>query len=190
MRVFWQRGYAYTTLDDIGQATGLGRGSLYSTFGSKNDLFLRALDRYAQLYGGLYTDALATSASPTSSTKAEAAVRAFFDVALKRFADASVPDGCLLVQSVAEGPALEPATREHVTALTRNQYSRLRSAMDNSELPQPERDELARLFVTVNQGLAVMHRAGATPEQLSGVVERAISALKVGQLRCGSGPVS
>lgn len=43
--VFRTRGYSATTIDQLVQATGVHRGSLYSTFGSKRGLLLRALDR-------------------------------------------------------------------------------------------------------------------------------------------------
>lgn len=42
--VFQRRGYAATSVDDLVEATGVHRGSLYGVFGSKHGLFLRALD--------------------------------------------------------------------------------------------------------------------------------------------------
>lgn len=44
--VFWRKGYAATTMKDLEQATGMGRMSLYNAFGSKEELFLAALERY------------------------------------------------------------------------------------------------------------------------------------------------
>jgi len=44
--VFWQRGYASTSLADLEAATGLSRSSLYLTYGSKRGLFDRALRNY------------------------------------------------------------------------------------------------------------------------------------------------
>lgn len=44
--VFWQRGYASTSLADLETATGLSRSSLYLTYGSKRGLFDRALRNY------------------------------------------------------------------------------------------------------------------------------------------------
>ena len=46
MAAFWTRGYEATSIDDLVEATGTNRGSLYGTFGDKRRLFLMALDRY------------------------------------------------------------------------------------------------------------------------------------------------
>ena len=43
LAVFWAKGFEGATVDDLEQATGLGRGSLYGAFGGKHELFLRAL---------------------------------------------------------------------------------------------------------------------------------------------------
>lgn len=43
MQVFWRRGYAATSVQDLVDGTGLGRGSLYNAFGSKQGLYEAAL---------------------------------------------------------------------------------------------------------------------------------------------------
>lgn len=43
---FWSKGYAATSMDDLMQATGLGKGSLYGAFGDKHQLFLKVFDAY------------------------------------------------------------------------------------------------------------------------------------------------
>ena len=47
-KVFWEKGYHATSIDDLCQATGLLRGSLYSAFGDKKGMLLAALDRYVE----------------------------------------------------------------------------------------------------------------------------------------------
>ena len=42
--IFWAKGYAATSLDDLAEATGLNRPSLYAAFGDKHALYLRALE--------------------------------------------------------------------------------------------------------------------------------------------------
>lgn len=49
MKVFWQLGYAGTSVQDLVDATGLGRSSLYNAFGSKRQLYEEALNRYKEL---------------------------------------------------------------------------------------------------------------------------------------------
>jgi AcrR family transcriptional regulator len=45
--VFRRGGYAAASVDDLVEATGVHRGSLYNVFGSKHGLFLRVLDAAA-----------------------------------------------------------------------------------------------------------------------------------------------
>lgn len=45
--LFWEKGFAGTSLDDIMRATRLKKGSLYSSFGNKEELFNLALKHYA-----------------------------------------------------------------------------------------------------------------------------------------------
>ena len=44
--LFWNQGYAATSIDDLSAATGLGRGSFYKAFGDKRSMFLRGLELY------------------------------------------------------------------------------------------------------------------------------------------------
>ena len=46
MSVFWPKGYAATSTDDLLQAMQIGRQSMYDTFGDKRRLYVEALDRY------------------------------------------------------------------------------------------------------------------------------------------------
>src|SRR5437870_5077216 len=46
MDVFWREGFAATSLDQLAAATGMNRPSLYSAFGDKRDLYIKAYDRY------------------------------------------------------------------------------------------------------------------------------------------------
>src|SRR5271170_4685314 len=48
MVVFWRNGYQATSIQDLVEATGVNRGSLYATFGDKRGLFLAVLDHYAE----------------------------------------------------------------------------------------------------------------------------------------------
>ena len=47
LEVFWRQGYEGTALSDLTAAMGISRPSLYATFGNKQALSRKVLDRYA-----------------------------------------------------------------------------------------------------------------------------------------------
>ncbi|MFE6049204.1 TetR/AcrR family transcriptional regulator [Kitasatospora sp. NPDC056446] len=184
MRVFWQRGYADASLDALAAATGLGRGSLYGTFGNKDALFGRCLDRYASLYGARYEQALA--AHPGDPARA---VEAFYEVVLSRIADPSVPRGCLVAQSAAQSPTLKEENSAQVRGLLDLQRRRVRTALaTHSPAPAADTlDELASFVVAVNQSLAVLSRADASDAELRSVARLACTTVADTLARAASG---
>jgi len=169
---FWRAGYADTSLDDLSQATGLNRSSIYSSFGDKDTLFMRCLNRYATRYGDKYDAALSCAASEPL-----AAVRAFFDVTLDRIADPELPDGCLVAQSAMTIPVLSPAVAAHAKEALGFQRQRLRAALKAGRLADQDAEAFAVHMAAVNQSLAVMSRAGASPAQLLAIVNVTVDAL-------------
>jgi TetR/AcrR family transcriptional repressor of nem operon len=69
MRQFWENGYERTSVQDLVDATGLSRSSLYETFGSKHDLYLAALDRYRDRETKELVDRLEDGKSPLKCIK-------------------------------------------------------------------------------------------------------------------------
>ncbi|MBR7834668.1 TetR/AcrR family transcriptional regulator [Actinospica durhamensis] len=173
MTAFWERGFAATSLDVLSAATGLGRGSLYGTYGSKDGLFRQALQRYADHYGARYDAALEAQAG-----EPVAAVRAFFAVTLARIVDPDVPTGCLLAQSAAEAAILSAESRDFVQAQLRRQNQRVRTALVAGGLARKEAEELTSLVVAVNQSLAVLSRSGTSPRELRTVVRATCTAVQ------------
>ncbi|MFJ9775426.1 TetR/AcrR family transcriptional regulator [Kitasatospora sp. NPDC101157] len=169
---FWRFGHAATSIDDLSRATGLNRSSIYSSLGDKDTLFLRCLDRYSAHYGAKYDAALSCAA-----TQPLAAVRAFFDVTLERIADPALPDGCLIAQSAMAIPALNPSIAAHVKEALGLQRLRLRAALKAGRMTDQDAEAFAVHVAAVNQSLAVMSRAGASPEQLLAVVDVTADAL-------------
>src|SRR5436189_2868910 len=68
LEVFWRKGYEGASLPDLTRAMGINRPSLYAAFGSKEGLFRRALDRYAEGPAAYVGEALA---EPTARAVAE-----------------------------------------------------------------------------------------------------------------------
>ncbi|MCE0540845.1 TetR/AcrR family transcriptional regulator, partial [Kineosporia rhizophila] len=49
VEVFWRHGYDGTSLSDLTSAMGINRPSLYAAYGNKEQLFHRAVARYAEV---------------------------------------------------------------------------------------------------------------------------------------------
>src|SRR5262245_53043372 len=87
LTVFWKKGYEGTSLDDLTRAMRINRPSLYAAFGNKQDLFRKALDRYATGPACYVRDALA---EPT----ARRVVDKLFDGLIDLLTNPKLPHGC------------------------------------------------------------------------------------------------
>src|SRR5260370_8363930 len=96
MGVFWSKGYAATSVEDLVAYMGIQRGSLYGTFGDKRTLFLTALDRYQRVVARELFEALETPGSGIE------AIRRFFRLRVEGSLDRSRPYGCLVTNSAVE----------------------------------------------------------------------------------------
>ena len=163
MKVFWAKGYDGATVDDLVAAMGVGRPSLYATFGDKQALFMRCLTHY-----GLNVGALAVQALHTAPDVREA-VRAFLRQAVTSATGEGTPWGCLMaciVPSVAD-PQVQEFSAHALAELEKVIEQRLEDAITAGELP-PEFPCAARSrqVVGMSMALALRARAGVSREML------------------------
>jgi len=168
MHVFWRWGYSEASIDRLSEGTGLGRGSLYGTFGDKSALFRKSLERYAQTYQPLYDQAL-SGPHPSPS----AVVAAYLQVALNRIADPEVPDGCLLTMSAAQLQAFDEQSQAMVRAMIDGLRAMLEQALLAAGAREHEAAELALCTLATNQSLAVLSRSGFSGDDLATVAAAA-----------------
>jgi len=172
MRVFWRKGYEGTSLTDLTEAMKINRPSLYAAFGSKETLFRKALDRYAE---GPASYLRAAMNAPT----ARAAVEQILFGAINLLSNPLNPSMCLIAQgTLVSGEDADPIRREVAARRQKGEAglrARLERAVTDGELP-PDTDAagLARYFVTVMRGLGISALSGATREELLGVAQMAL----------------
>ena len=111
VELFWRRGYEATTVRDLVDHLGIGRSSLYATFGSKRALFLRALRHYDRVFR---EEAVAEIARSTASPRQT--ITRIFQAASAAVLKAGSRDGCLPVNVALE---LSPHDRESEEIVTR-----------------------------------------------------------------------
>lgn len=158
MQVFWARGYESTSLDDLCEATGLGRSSLYAAFGDKRALLLRSLDRYEER--GIARIVAALSRPPNIRK----AFAAFVDDLIDQIVAGPGRRGCFIGNCAAE------LARGDRTAATRVRRSldRIEAAFRDALVRARVRgeiaatsdvDALARFLVAGIQGLRLVGKA-------------------------------
>lgn len=69
MEVFWVHGYEAASLSELLKNIGIGKKSLYDTFGNKQSLFLKALEHYARTTMREMRDRLLEGGSPLANLK-------------------------------------------------------------------------------------------------------------------------
>ena len=172
MAVFWARGYEATSIQDVLDATGINRGSLYATFGDKKRLFLAVLDHYASKVGD---PVIAELAEPNPRR----AIEGMFAAIIRRTSDPSRPRGCLLTNTSLECPGsgddISRTIAERLGQMESAIYHVLHRAQAEGALDRT-RDcrALARFFAGVAQGLNVVHKAMADPAVLQDMVRVAM----------------
>ncbi len=172
MSVFWQSGYQATSIQDLVDATGVNRGSLYATFGDKCGLFLAVLDHYAERI-----------ASPTMTELDDPdprrAIEGMFESIIRRNSDPAWPRGCLDTNTSLECPnAGDIIGRKIAERMVRQEsaiYHVLRRAQREGSLdPKQDARAMARFFLGVAQGLNVVNRAAPDPKRLKDMVKVAM----------------
>lgn len=174
LHVFWKKGYEGASLQDLTDAMGISRPSLYAAFGNKEALFRKAMDRYAQGPAGYVCAAL-------NEPTARAVVERFFFGAVDLLSDPRNPRGCMAVQgALACGASAESVRAELTARRIEGEHllrKRLERAQAEGDLPADASPaDLARYASTVMHGLSVQAVSGATREELRKVAELALVA--------------
>jgi AcrR family transcriptional regulator len=172
---FWDRGYAATSLDDIMQATGLGKGSLYAAFGNKRRMFELALRRYCS---GLLADAKHQLRGP------DAGAMRRLDAYLRRMSGifTSSKRGCLLSKAVAEVVGEDDKTDEIVLQCFQNFERVLAELLTQAKRAGETRPDLnvrqsANLVMAVIRGMEGMGKGGVGASTLKGVIRSTIDSI-------------
>lgn len=156
LQVFWDHGFDETGLAEITRRTGVGKQSLYDTFGTKRALFERVLERYASASEAEWTELLGGDRSPAEG------LAAFVD----RWTECPAEiegRGCLLVGSIQGLAGRDERLAERVAAHLERQRALLCGAFERAraagELP-PDSDpaSLAAHWLATVLGMATLAR--------------------------------
>ncbi|MER6995338.1 TetR/AcrR family transcriptional regulator [Streptomyces sp. NPDC000410] len=176
MEVFWRKGYAATTPQDLTDALGIGKGSLYNAFGSKHALFEKALHRYR--------DSQALALVELVGESGPVKVRLRKVLRLLAETDLADPDrrGCMAVNAAAERAGVDEVATELVRRMFDRTEDAFRALVEEGQRAgeiAPGRDPaaLGSLLLNTVVGLRILARVAEGPERLTRVIDATIDSL-------------
>lgn len=173
MALFWRRGYAATSTADLVAELGIARASLYATFGSKHELYLRALDRYLAERDPTVVEVLSRPGPVLP------AVRALVEAYARE--SAGDDTGCFVTNAAVERMADGSVARR-----VRSSWDTVEVALTSALLRARAQDELpasadpralARFLLVFLQGVRVLGRDDTNSERLADAVRQALTIL-------------
>lgn len=176
LRVFWAKGFAATSTDDLRQAMGIGRQSLYGAFGDKRTLYLEALDTYQRRTNSGHRKRLSGPASPLKGIE---------DLLTGLVADDDCERalGCMGVGSVGEfgvtDPELNARRASFSKGLERHLTERIEEGQRMGEIACDLDAREASAFIQMTMtGMQLAARGGAAVKDLHRMVQFAVRSLR------------
>jgi len=175
--VFWDRGFAATSLDDLASATGLNRPSLYGAFGDKHALYLAALERSR-------AESLAALKRALQSEKSlREVLTAVFEGAIRIYrAGTSGQRGCFLVGTAVTQVVEDVRAREVLSSFLADTdkafADRFAAAQASGEF---RRNVEPAAAATIASGtlhtLAIRARSGASEAEMRRIAKAAVDLI-------------
>lgn len=175
--VFWDKGYNGTSMQDLVDATGLNRSSIYNSFGSKHELFMLSLKDYQN---GNMAAIDAMNEVQKSPLKI---LRKLFDNAVTSACSGADNKGCMIVNCATELSNQAPDVQQYIKLSNQQMQKKfaelLNDAQDVEELSDEKDTELLAHFLLMNlQGLRVNGLTNSDPARLKALVDQVFQNLK------------
>jgi AcrR family transcriptional regulator len=175
MEVFWAKGYAGASLSDLKEAMGINSPSLYAAFGSKEALFEEAVDLYVHSEGG------ALWAPFDDAPNARDGIARLLRASAESYTEPERPHGCLVVLGALIGGEAEARVAARLASRRQEGpakiMARLQADVAAGLLPKGiDCAAIAAFYTTVQQGMSLQARDGASRATLLAIADNAMAA--------------
>ncbi|MCK7611593.1 TetR/AcrR family transcriptional regulator [Roseibium sediminicola] len=178
MQVFWRHGFAATSLDQISEATGLNRPSLYAAFGSKKDMYLKIISRFADQ---MHTYLAAAGRTPSGAhARLKAVMAAAIDLYTGHSPLSHAAYGCLAVSTLPSETVDDSDFQMALSAVLRRMDDGFAELIRHEASGRLDEDEIAvaaRHLSLLLHGLSIRARAGEPSELLKTLAASAVDRL-------------
>lgn len=172
MNVFWRKGFANASIDELAQASGTARASLYKLYVDKEGLFVAALDRYADHFSARVNETLAKTRDPLE------AVGQTLRASADRLANPAAPDGCLRCRATLELTGRSPALDAAIARANRSYEENVRRLLDADRRGRASDAATARAVAAAVAGMVVLAQTGADRAALEDVVAGTLEVVR------------
>jgi len=180
LEVFWQKGFAATSLDDLVEATGVNRPSLYAGFGDKEALYIKAMEFYqnrlrAQL------DGILTCTGRGDTVRA--IINRYFDILIRAYTgEADHPLGCAFMCTALTDAPQHESILDMLQRTIENFDRRFEDFFAGAQtwrcLPaEADPKVLTQMISGLTQNLLVRARAGAGRGELTRIAHKTTAFL-------------
>ncbi len=176
LEIFWSRGYEAASIAELCRGMGINSPSLYSAFGSKEKLFLKALQYYQKAYWSGPSQRFAAEADPWR------AVEDFFREAARILSLPDTPPGCMIVLAginlSEQAQRVSEATRVLRQGTADMFEKKFRQAVaDGLFLPETDIAALCGALTALLEGLSIQARDGIPRDALEDMAVHAVRIL-------------
>ncbi len=174
--LFWKQGYHSTSMQDLVDALGINRASLYDTYGDKRSLFDKALERYR------ISNQKGMEEFFDDRTSVKQGLKELFEVAIGKNDGASTEKGCFVVNTTTEllpgDPEILKALSENKIAIERIFENYLSKGVQNGEISKTlDTKAFASLLFTQYNGIKVLSKISRNRQELSDSVSLMLGIL-------------
>ena len=164
LQLFWKKGFADTSLQDLEKATGVNKSGLYSEFKDKDDIFLECLKQYKSKSNAL--ELLNTQPLGWKN------IKEFLKLGL----NCQGQKGCFMINTLREFPIVPSKAKNFIES----QVSIIKEALIlnlKASQTQKNTEDLADIILTFNTGLKLKLNV-IKPELLENEIDSFINLLK------------
>jgi TetR/AcrR family transcriptional repressor of nem operon len=175
MVLFWERGFGDTSMEDLVESTGVSRYGIYGTFGNKRELFIAALQLYADQISREHPGLFTPEATRTD-------IEDFMAGIVSRAAGPKGQKGCMICNTAIEVAPHDPAIAGAVRDLFDRMAGAFATAITNGQIdgdidPNLDPQATGQLLVGILQGSAVLARTGVSNTRLTAYLDSALKIL-------------
>ena len=177
IELFWEKGYYDSSVDEVVKRSGVAKYGIYGTFGTKRELFIKALNQYA---GDRRNDIQSPIRKPDASLPE---IRAFFKQAPGMLTQENARRGCLICNTGVElgnrDVEINAFVNDFFNDIAGVMQSCLERAINKGQIKAPEDiTALATYLATEFRAVLMLAASGVSRRQIEKHLDVALQVLK------------